>query len=169
MDSAKFHIFEILAREHESMLLAYALSLIPDDPQLAEDVVQETFLIAYRKIATLRKEDAFGLWLRGIARFEAYAALRKRGRERTFDPAVLEGIEDVFGTLEKQQADCWQDRVQLVEDCFPDTGVNLLYRNDNDGWTRITAGPLVAYRMRRMLGIPSRVSPISVIWSARSW
>jgi RNA polymerase sigma factor (sigma-70 family) len=119
VNSEKLHVFEILARQHEPMLFAYAISLIPEDRQLAEDVVQETFLIAYRKISTLQKEASFGPWLRGIARFEVYAALRKRGREVLFEPAVLEGMEDVFGGLEEQNAmDRWQDRFQLVEDCF---------------------------------------------------
>ena len=52
MDSEKVHIYEILARQHEPMLLAYVLSLV-SDRQLAEDIAQDTFLIAYRKIATL--------------------------------------------------------------------------------------------------------------------
>ena len=33
MDSEKLHIFEILAKQHEPMLLAYVLSLV-SDPQL---------------------------------------------------------------------------------------------------------------------------------------
>ena len=61
------HIYEILAKQHEPMLLAYILSLVPDRT-LAEDIAQETFLIAYRKISTLEKKEAFAAWLRGIAR-----------------------------------------------------------------------------------------------------
>jgi RNA polymerase sigma-70 factor (ECF subfamily) len=100
------------------MLLAYVLSLV-SDPQLAEDIAQDTFLIAYRKIATLKNPDAFGAWLRGIARWEAFAALRKRGAEIPFEPAVLEGMEDVFASLEQQrETERWQERFQAVEDCF---------------------------------------------------
>jgi hypothetical protein len=49
-DLEKIHIFEILARQHEPMLLPYVLSFIPQDRHLTEDIVQITFLIAYRKI-----------------------------------------------------------------------------------------------------------------------
>lgn len=100
------------------MLSAYVISLVPEDRPLAEDIVQETFLIAYRKIATLKKEAAFGPWLRGIARFEVYSALRRRGRELLLEPDVFEGMEDVFRSLEKNEADTWQERFQLVRECF---------------------------------------------------
>jgi hypothetical protein len=53
-DLERIHIFEILARQHEPMLLAYVLSFVPQDRHLAEDIVQNTFLIAYRKISALR-------------------------------------------------------------------------------------------------------------------
>jgi RNA polymerase sigma factor (sigma-70 family) len=118
VDSEKLHIFEILAKQHESMLLAYVLSLV-SDPQLAEDIAQDTFVIAYQKIATLRKPESFGPWLRGIARLEVFTVLRKRGKEISFEPAVLEGMEDIFGALEQNQAtERWQERFQIVEDRF---------------------------------------------------
>jgi RNA polymerase sigma-70 factor (ECF subfamily) len=116
--SEKTHIYEILVRQHEPMLLAYVLSLV-SDPHLAEDIAQETLLIAYQKISTLKNPNAFGAWLRGIARFEAFAAFRNRGREISFEPAVLEGMEDVFSAMEEQiVSDDWQQRFQVVEDCF---------------------------------------------------
>lgn len=119
MEGQTLHIFEILARQHEPMLLAYVLSLIPEDRQLAEDVVQETFVIAYRKIGGLRKEAAFGPWLRGIARLEVYSALRRRARELLLDPGVFEGMEDVFRELERQSStDSWQERFEMVQECF---------------------------------------------------
>ena len=118
MEPDKLHIFEILAREHEPMLMAYLLSLVADR-QLAEDVAQETFLIAYRKIGTLQKTESFGAWLRGIARFEVLSALRKSRREIPTDPLILAGIEDVFHGLEQNHfADTWEERFRAVEDCF---------------------------------------------------
>lgn len=119
MNAEQLHLFEILARQNESMLLAYVLSLVPEDHQLSEDIVQETFLVAYRKIHSLRDKASFGPWLRGIARHQVYAALRRKGRELVSDPAAFEGLEDVFGGLERQAAACeWHERFRLVEDCF---------------------------------------------------
>jgi RNA polymerase sigma-70 factor (ECF subfamily) len=114
----KLHLYEILAREHEPMLMAYILALVPD-PALAEDIAQETFLIAYRKISTLRKEESFGAWLRGIARFEVLAALRQRANEVPCEPAVLDSMEEVFHNFEQARpTEQWEERFKLVEDCF---------------------------------------------------
>ncbi|SRR6266446_2968783 len=114
----KLQLYEILAREHEPMLMAYILSMVSDHA-LAEDIAQETFLVAYRKIAGLRKEDSFPAWLRGIARLEVLSALRKQKTEIPFEPAVLEAMEDVFHAFEQSgPAESWEERFQLVEECF---------------------------------------------------
>jgi DNA-directed RNA polymerase specialized sigma24 family protein len=45
------HSFAILAAEHRPMLLVYAKALCYGDAHAAEDVVQETLLVAYRCLA----------------------------------------------------------------------------------------------------------------------
>lgn len=118
MSNQPLHIYEILATQHEPMLVAYVLSLT-SDPHLAEDIVQETLLIAYRKIETLRKPEAFGAWLRGIARRETLTALRRQGRDQLLEPELLEGVEDVFSSFEQLEwTERWQERFQVVERCF---------------------------------------------------
>ena len=117
-DPDKLRLFEIVAREHEPMLMAYILSMVADHA-LAEDLAQETFLIAFRKISALRKTDSFAAWLRGIARFEVLAALRKQHAEIPFDPAALNAMEGAFHALEHcGPAESWEERFKLVEDCF---------------------------------------------------
>lgn len=112
------HIFEVLAKQHEAMLLAYAHSLV-QDLSLAEDIAQQTFLIAYRKIDSLREPALFPAWLRGIARLEALAALRRKGREVLMEPAVLEQLDEVYRTFEEQRpTETWTERFGLVEECY---------------------------------------------------
>lgn len=118
MEPDKLQIYEILARQHQPMLLAYIFSFV-HDAQLAEDIAQESFLIAYQKLAALRDPDGFGPWLRRIARLQILTTLRERSPEIAFEPALLDGIENVFASLEQQApADLWPDRLQLVENCF---------------------------------------------------
>ncbi|RMF47992.1 MAG: sigma-70 family RNA polymerase sigma factor [Bacteroidetes bacterium] len=50
------------------------------DPDVAEDVTQETFLRAWEKCHTFRGEAAFSSWLYTIARREALRTLRKNQR-----------------------------------------------------------------------------------------
>ena len=53
--------------------------LIVRDEAVAEDVCQETFLKAWRRIRTLRDEEA-GPWLNRIATNESISACRRRSR-----------------------------------------------------------------------------------------
>jgi len=115
---ADIEVFEVLIREHESMLQAYLLGLVKD-PVLAEELGQETFIRAYRKLSTLKKKAAFASWLRSIARNLAFSEIKRRGREVPTDPDVLAGMEDVFQALSKRRgADTWEERVVIVRECF---------------------------------------------------
>ncbi|GIV23478.1 MAG: RNA polymerase sigma factor [Bacteroidia bacterium] len=50
------------------------------DPALAEDITQETFLRAWEKCHTFRGEAAFSTWLYTIARRETLRFLKKQNR-----------------------------------------------------------------------------------------
>jgi RNA polymerase sigma-70 factor (ECF subfamily) len=103
-NSISLHIFEVLATQHEPMLMSYLVSLV-GDYALAEDVAQQSLVIAYRKIHTLKDPAAFPSWLRGIARLEGLAAMRRRRPYRKIhtlkDPAAfpswLRGIARLEG------------------------------------------------------------------------
>jgi len=75
------------------MLYAYSRSLCSDH-HAAQDVVQQTALIAYRKIGFLFPEVDFGTWLKGIARREALSERRKAARLRPVLEAVVEAVYD---------------------------------------------------------------------------
>ena len=117
------HAFAILAAEHRPMLLAYARALCYGDGHAAEDVVQETLLVACRRLAEFRVENDghFGRWLRGIARNKALEAHRAAGRGRVVaDSRIIEGLEDVFGRLDTPSAgdEAWEETVRRrVREC----------------------------------------------------
>jgi RNA polymerase sigma-70 factor (ECF subfamily) len=50
------------------------------DEALAEDIVQETFIKAYKKIGKFRGDSKFSTWIYRIAVNQTYDALRKRNR-----------------------------------------------------------------------------------------
>ena len=122
--SNSLHIFEVLATQHQSMLLAYLVSLV-GDYALAEDVAQQALVIAYRKIETLNDPALFPSWLRGIARLEGLAALRKRRREIAVPPGAIDELEEAYRRFEQEYSThTWEERFHLVEECFeqlPDT------------------------------------------------
>ncbi len=51
-----------------------------NDPDLAQDLMQETFLRAFKTIHQFRGDAPFGAWLRAIASTEALMHLRKQRR-----------------------------------------------------------------------------------------
>ncbi len=56
---------ELVARHAERVRVYLAVRL--SDPHEAEDLAQEVFVTAWRRLSTFHPEAAFGPWLRGIA------------------------------------------------------------------------------------------------------
>lgn len=59
-----------------------AVNQLVQDPALAEDIVQDAFLKAYRKIDTFKEQSKFSTWIYRIAMNQAYDVLRKLGRQK---------------------------------------------------------------------------------------
>ncbi|MDL4818553.1 RNA polymerase sigma factor [Actinomadura opuntiae] len=80
--------FERLVRRYSGPVYRIALRIL-NDAQAAEDVAQEAFVTAWRRLSDLRDGQAFAAWLYRIATTRALAA----ARQRTPDP----GLESVGG------------------------------------------------------------------------
>ncbi len=81
-------------------LLAYAFAAVGDQ-NVAHDIVQETFRIAYERRDKYQPAFTFGAWLRGIARNLIKREAEKRARSfRVLSPEFLEGVEEVASRLE---------------------------------------------------------------------
>jgi RNA polymerase sigma-70 factor (ECF subfamily) len=90
---------EHLYTDHGRAVLAYAARRSPD-VQDAADVVAETFLVAWRRLAEVPPGGAARLWLYGVARnVLANQRRSERRRERLAErlrqelPAALEGVQ----------------------------------------------------------------------------
>ena len=92
----------------------YALSR---DYHLAEDMAQETLLIAYRKREHYFPEADFGAWLRAIAR---NVWMRER-RARAQGPLLVQGLEkfadDLFSASLYSDPQ-WQREKEALTDCM---------------------------------------------------
>ncbi|HUW17808.1 MAG TPA: sigma-70 family RNA polymerase sigma factor [Sedimentisphaerales bacterium] len=58
--------------------LRYFVARLLEDPGMAEDILQDTWLTVIRKIHTLRQFDTFSAWLYRVARNNVYKELRKK-------------------------------------------------------------------------------------------
>jgi RNA polymerase sigma-70 factor (ECF subfamily) len=84
--------FEVLVRAHSGELYRYAYWLCGQDA-LAQDLVQETFLRAWRALDTLRDDVAAKAWLATILRRE-HARLYERKPMPTTDIGDLDLSDD---------------------------------------------------------------------------
>lgn len=73
--------FEDLYRDHVGRIYAVSLRMVAD-PSLAEELTQEAFIRAWRKLASFRGTSAFGTWLHRLAVNVVLDALRSRRRWR---------------------------------------------------------------------------------------
>ncbi len=71
------HLFHDLIRPYERRVYAMALSFLRNEAD-AEDATQETFLKAFRNLASFRGDAKFGTWLVSIALNEARSRIRRR-------------------------------------------------------------------------------------------
>ena len=76
--------FEKLMRRYNQRLFRAARSVLRDDSE-AEDVVQETFVRAYRHLADFKEQSSVGTWLTQIAVHEALARVRRSRRFGSLD------------------------------------------------------------------------------------
>ena len=82
--------FGRLVESHQSMVCSVAYS-VTGSFAASEEVAQEAFCTAWRRLSQLRDPSRFASWLAAIARNTAKDAVRKQGREAGVRGGVAEG------------------------------------------------------------------------------
>lgn len=108
--------FTALVKRHQSAVRAF-LSVRLSDPSEAEDLAQEVFLTAYRKLSECDSSRPLLPWLRGIAQNLLRNHLRK------FRAIPLGGNEDLQVLLDNRLAHEWakndeDQRLSALRDCL---------------------------------------------------
>ena len=112
--------FEVLAADYRPMLECY-LKGITGESHLAEDLTQETFLVALKQIDRFEPGGNFGAWLRGIARNKVREHRRSAARRPLLvDSRIVEGMEQVYSLFDApgEGGGAWGDRLQVVRECI---------------------------------------------------
>ena len=94
--------FGVLVKRYERPVRAVALDVL-GDYHLAMDVSQDTFVIAYEKLAGLRRPAAFGAWLMTITRRCALDFARRKNVQVPLEPVVSSGSHDRNGRLDEEK------------------------------------------------------------------
>jgi RNA polymerase sigma-70 factor (ECF subfamily) len=122
-------LFHELIRPYERRVYAMALSFLRNEAD-AEDTAQETFLKAFRNLASFRGEARFGTWLVSITLNEARSRIRHRNTIK---------MESLDEPLDDQQAlpALLRDWKEIPSEALERKEVRLLLQ------TAITALPLI--------------------------
>ena len=100
------HAFSELVRRHQSAVRATLRRLAAGNAALADDLAQETFLLAYRNLKSFRQDAAFATWLYRIA-YNVFLGHARKTKELAMpDDADLEAGPwtdgEVPSTVERQ-------------------------------------------------------------------
>ena len=115
--------FEILVRQHHRRVRSYALALVPRE-DVADDLVQDAFLIAHRDLAKFDPSRDFGAWVRGIVRMKVLEWARSN-RVQILDASVLDSIEHEHRAWDRAVEDGREDALQAVRECLTRLSVHL--------------------------------------------
>lgn len=109
-------VFEILVREHADMLTSYLRGALGISAA-ADDIFQETMLVAWRRLSEYDKSRPFGPWLRGIARNLLLEHFRKRkAAPLAADPDSLDELDRNYDRFIKP-GDIYSERAERLAAC----------------------------------------------------
>lgn len=115
-------LFEVLIREHGDALLASIRATAGTEQ--AEDIFQDTVLVAWRRLPDYDRTRPFGPWLRGIARMIALDYASKRARMQLASPEVIEQVEQDLRAFERWTGSAaevalgFRERLAALDECL---------------------------------------------------
>jgi len=112
--------FRCLFEQERDRIRRFVLKIV-DDPDAAENIVQETFAEAYRQIGDFRGDSKVSTWLFSIARHLAYGHLRSSERHNYLEHDTIEFLQaDQDGGTARatQDAVVASERKQIVHDAL---------------------------------------------------
>ncbi len=120
----------------QPMIRSHILSIVPDFT-LAEDILQETFLVVSRKAGTFELGSSFPAWVKTIARFKSLEVLR---RERNPRIVLSETALDALDAEPHPYAGLTEidDRIEALKSCINELApqarrsIEYRYRGDHD-------------------------------------
>jgi RNA polymerase sigma-70 factor, ECF subfamily len=111
--------FVVLIARHERRVRSFIASLVSCDPEAIDEVIQSTYLVAWRKLGSFTYLDATPdeeliRWMCTIARFEVKDFLR---RQRDFRRAFGGPLIDRIADMQVQESDYFEARHEALARC----------------------------------------------------
>ena len=123
-DISKRDHFSEMARQHHRNLLVFARALVKNE-QAAYDIVQDSFVSAWKNAERFDRNKDFGAWMRGFVRNKWYEYLRKNNREVQTEDNVLEMMENQAQNWQSDRQDGGPSIFIRLEQCLQKLPENL--------------------------------------------
>ncbi|MEZ4700077.1 MAG: sigma-70 family RNA polymerase sigma factor [Rhodothermales bacterium] len=99
--------FELLVQTESPRLFRMIQRIVQDEDE-AGSIMQETFLQAYKRLSSFRREAKFTTWLYAIGLNLARASLRKRRRYDTLEEDKMDRLQPTFESgMHTEKYDFW--------------------------------------------------------------
>lgn len=128
-------VFEVLVRENADRTMVYIRSITRGAAE-AEDVFQESMLVAFRRLNDFDRSRPFGPWVRGIASRVAMARARRAAQMPVIDPSLLDAVSSQmtqWDAAERMDFESVLDTLRACMDALTQDQqacVQLAYRQD---------------------------------------
>jgi len=109
--------FEQIVQQESPRLFRMIMRIVQDEDE-ARSVMQETYLQAYKRLATFRRESKFSTWLYAIGLNLARASLRKSKRFDTLEEDAIDRLQPNFSNgMFSESVEAWnpQKMAELSE------------------------------------------------------
>lgn len=118
--------FAVLVRRHQGVVRAQLRRLLRDDPATADDLAQETFVLAWRKLDQFRGDSRFSTWLHHIAH-SCFLQHHRRGAAHAVETADHQGDDAPQATVERHDPELGLDLNAAMRQLTDNQRMALLY------------------------------------------
>ncbi|MCR9204014.1 MAG: sigma-70 family RNA polymerase sigma factor [Halobacteriovoraceae bacterium] len=86
------YAYSQLVKKYQSPIRFFLRRLIGDKQEIADELAQETFMLAYRKLKTFQGKAQFSSWLFSIAKNQFLQYIRKNKRDFSWEEVPETGV-----------------------------------------------------------------------------
>lgn len=116
MPDRPFKAFEILVRRNHRRILGYAIAVAGDE-EVARDIVQDAFLVAWERLDDFDTSKDFGAWVRGIVRNKFREHVRSQ-KHVTIADDILEAVESQHRHWDEREAETDESMFAAMHGCL---------------------------------------------------
>lgn len=127
--------YGIVVAAHQARLRAFIAGYVPQAAWV-DDLAQQSFVSAYRSLASFRVGTDFYAWLRQIAYNHLRAELERTNRRRRLETGYLQEVAAAELSRQLERADRDDDALDALRDCvsrLPETSLHIVRRHYGDG------------------------------------